>query len=88
MVLSTQVLYFDTIWTVLAENDTYTEIPKVVVMVVAVEVVVAVKLRTDSLIYCIIGHYGNRYDIRYALHRIYMTNILYVQCLSISLHND
>ena len=46
------------------------------------------KLKTHSPIYCIMDNWENMLNLTHTLDKTYLTGILEVQCLQISLHND
>ena len=46
------------------------------------------KLKTHSPTYCILDNGENMLNLTHTLDKIYLTGILKVQCLQISLHND
>ena len=46
------------------------------------------KLKTYSITYCIMDNGDNMLNLTHTLDKIYLTGILWVQCLQISLHND
>ena len=46
------------------------------------------EIKTHSIIYCINDNWENWFNLRHTLDRIYSKNILYVQWLQISQHNE